>query len=91
MNEVTEEYETRDIGMAASLVVGGANLSEIRREPSSERYPHGRAVFCFTDPDNVAALVQKYYTGNLNIDAKHLLSTYFDYRKLAFNKEALGR
>jgi hypothetical protein len=91
MDEVTNDYETRDIGMAASLYVGGAKLSEIKREPSSDRYPHGRAVFCFSDPAGVAALVQQYYRGSLTVDAKHLLSTYYDYRRLAFNKEALGK
>ena len=91
MNEVIEDYETRDIGMAASLFVGGADLSEIKREPSSERYPHGRAIFCFSDKPKVAELVQQYYRGNLLVDAKQLLSTYYDYRRLAFNKEALGK
>lgn len=92
MNDNTsEDYETRDIGMAASLYEGGARLSEIKREPTSERYPHGRAIFCFSDRAHVADLVQCYYRGDLSVDAKRLLSTYYDYRRLAFNKEALGK
>ena len=91
MNTTEKDYETRDIGMADSLFVGGAPLSEIKREPPSERYPHGRAIFCFSDKEKVADLVQCYYRGDLPVDAKQLLSTYYDYRRLAFNKEALGR
>ncbi len=84
-----EWYETRDIGIAASLFVSGVPLAAINREAPTGRYAQGRAVFCFEDADTARARVQEYFRGALRVDPQALLGKVSEYRRLIFNKEEL--
>jgi hypothetical protein len=83
-------YETTDLGIAAALQVAGVQLQGIRREAASVRYRQGRAIFVFNEPDKANSAVQEYYRGALKVDAKGLISTLQEFRRLIFNKEILG-
>lgn len=87
--EKDEWFETRDIGIAASLFVSGIPLASIRREAPTGRYSQGRAVFCFEQADVARERVQEYFRGSLRVDPQALLGKVAEYRRLIFNKEEL--
>ena len=83
-------YEVIDYTIAAVLFLQGAKLIGIRRDPPSERYRRGRAVFSFADGVQVQKLHQAYLCGQLQVDPQQLVSKMKEYRQLIYDTEALG-
>jgi hypothetical protein len=91
MAEATNgSYETTDLGIAAALASGGVPFKGIGLEAASGRYPRGRVIFQFDQPELARTKLQDYYGRRLQVDAQTLLSTLRDFRALIFNKEQLG-
>ena len=82
-------YDTPDIGIAAALFVAGVPQVAVVREPPSQEFRRGRAIFCFKE-DEAQARLQDYLCGNLPVDAQALVSKINETRRLIYNKEKLG-
>ena len=90
MEENSVIYETHDYVLAAALFAAGCKMAGIKREPPSERFSHGRAKFQFEDASAAEAQVEKYYCGQLLVEAKKHHSTLGEFRQLIYSKEKLG-
>ncbi|MCX6753006.1 MAG: DUF5659 domain-containing protein [Candidatus Nomurabacteria bacterium] len=70
-NKYTSVIEINDIGVVTSAVVSGFNIVSINRDPKHAP----RVSFLFHKTKEIEELVEKYFKGELLIDAKTFLTT----------------